>query len=166
MFQKAGESTLKDGVIKDCMGNLYYPKPGQKIDVKQGVQTSKDQTGKGENSGFYSIAYIDHGIAPKGDCYEYGIGLLVGKLQYSILQQDRTVISFNLETPLTMPYLSESFKNKVAVVWTICFSICREKNIVKCWACQPIWGYTTMTLPNMMKQSATISVYSGMDYNP
>ncbi|MDD3766735.1 MAG: chondroitinase family polysaccharide lyase [Eubacteriales bacterium] len=174
MFQKAGESTLKDGVIKDCMGNLYYPKPGQKIDVKQGVQTSKDQTGKGENSGFYSIAYIDHGIAPKGDCYEYGIGLLGReKLQYSILQQDRTahIVQFGNTTYYAI-FESESFKGGKWLSKTdnmLLLMVQEEEGLLKCWACQPDLGLYDHD-PSQYDETGArkeVSVYSRQwIYNP
>lgn len=79
-------------VLTDSCGNHYYIKPGTLISLSLGEQVSKSSTDDSETRGEFATAVIRHGVSPKDETYEYGIGVEGAvRPDYQILRQDDAV---------------------------------------------------------------------------
>jgi len=70
------EKTYTEGEaiwMMDPYGNGYYIPKAEGIRIRRDTQSSKDEKDKGETTGEYTTAWINHGKAPANSGYEYVI---------------------------------------------------------------------------------------------
>ena len=58
-------------VVTDIKGNVYILPDGTGLNVVKQTQTSPSDTKKKEGTGDFVTAYIDHGVSPQNESYEY-----------------------------------------------------------------------------------------------
>ena len=58
-------------VLTDTKGNVYILADGAGLNVVKQTQTSPSDTKKKEGTGDFITAYIDHGVSPDNETYEY-----------------------------------------------------------------------------------------------
>lgn len=82
--------------MMDPYGNGYYLPKAEGVRIRRDTQTSRDEKDKGETTGEFTTAWIDHGKAPADSGYEYVIKVQTspekmaqydGKT-YEVLKQD------------------------------------------------------------------------------
>jgi len=75
--------------LADPAGNRYYMPEGSSLKTFKGIQKSFEDDGKTATSGNYAVAWLDHGLHPKGMGYEVGIGVRgAAKPEYHVVHKD------------------------------------------------------------------------------
>jgi chondroitin-sulfate-ABC endolyase/exolyase len=94
------EESMGQGAISlmDPSGHVYYVPKQDRVMIKRGIQHSQNhRSGFAPTKGYYSIAWLDHGIRPEDAGYEYSIKLFGGEGAlkqfeankfYNVLQKD------------------------------------------------------------------------------
>ena len=72
-------------VIGDMTGNYYQLAPGQNLKFAQQMQESKQNKTKKKTTGYFVSAWLDHGIAPAKQGYEYMILVAPDKAEQASL---------------------------------------------------------------------------------
>lgn len=84
-------------VITDTKGNVYIIRNAAGLNIVKQTQTSPSDTKKGEGTGDFAVAYIDHGVSPKDASYEYLMlvrpsgketGRFSRQLPYTVIRKD------------------------------------------------------------------------------
>ncbi|MDC1107012.1 chondroitinase family polysaccharide lyase [Prolixibacteraceae bacterium] len=85
-------STKTSHVIGDNKDNVYYIPKGQDLVVQRQAQISKHNKSERDTYGTFSVAYIQHGKAPRNASYEYSTVINGAKNgftpNYTVLQKD------------------------------------------------------------------------------
>lgn len=101
-------------VLTDTKGNVYILADGAGLNVVKQTQTSPSDTKKKEGTGDFITAYIDHGVSPDNETYEYLMlvqpaGKDVNKysksLPYTVIRKDNSAHVVNDHTTGITAYI-------------------------------------------------------------
>ncbi len=84
-------STLTGAIfLKDPYGNTFYIPSPEALRIKRQLQTSVELNSNATTSGRWSLAYLDHGIAPVNKGYEYAIFIQANQNQIDLFASNPT----------------------------------------------------------------------------
>lgn len=104
--------TDKETWIMDPYGNGYWIAQNQMLEVRKGIQDSRDSFDKEETTGKYVTAWLSHGKAPSKAAYEYVIKVQTDidtianyKKSYEVIAQDASAHILNYPKYQTTGYV-------------------------------------------------------------
>lgn len=101
-------------VLTDTKGNVYILADGAGLNVVKQTQTSPSDTKKKEGTGDFITAYIDHGVSPDNETYEYlmlvqpagkDVNRYSKSLPYTVIRKDNSAHVVNDHTTGITAYI-------------------------------------------------------------